>query len=348
MALPVTENFSNPPSNPLTDRIGWSQFGALLAAGKATSGTYQDETDFDDKAAYWDADTFTNDQYSQIELAAVTTATDRLGVILRAGSGNEALLIRFKANDGDFEAYRWDSSGTRIALPGNPYTPSATFNVGDIMRAEIVGTTLTLKIDYGSGFVTETTWDASSGPSSGSAGVYIAASGTSVTEGDNWEGGNVAAAGTEISAGVDALTLTDNNVIVNAETSFTTTLEPLTLTSYPATVNAETEIAATLEGLLLTEYAASIKADTAIAAAIEGLSLTSYNAAVSLGVNINPAVDALTLNDFNASINAETNIAAGVDSLSLTAFNASVALSGGGFQPAWAINRSAMLGQGLR
>lgn len=190
----VTEDFTG-NNDPLTARTGWSQAGATTDSGKATSGTFQDETDFDDKSAYSDADTFANDQYSQIELAAVTTANDRLGVILRAGSGNEALLIRFKANDGDFEAYRWDSGGSRIALSGNPYTPSATFSVGDTMRAEIVGSTLTLKIDFGAGFVTETTWDASSGPSTGSPGVYIAASGVSVTEGDNWGGGDIAAVG---------------------------------------------------------------------------------------------------------------------------------------------------------
>ena len=348
MALPATENFSNPADDPLTGRAGWSQPGATADSGKAAQGTYQDESgDSDDKTAYWDADTFANNQSSQIELAAFDSGVHRLGVILRAGSGNEALLIRYKSNDGDFEAYYWDSGGTRNALSGNPYTPSATFNAADIMMGEIDGSTLTLKIDFGSGFVTETTWDASSGPSSGSAGIYIVA-GNNTVEGDNWVGDDIAAAGTEISASVDTLTLTDNNVTINAETSFATTLESLALTSYPVTVNAETGIEATFDSLALTEYEASIKADTSIAAATDGLTLTDYNATVSLGVNINPTADALALTDFNALINAETNITVGVDSLSLTAFNASVAIGSGGFQAAWARNQSGIIGQGLR
>lgn len=196
----VTEDFGGAPSIPLTDRIGWSQAGATSAdgSGKAT-GTYQDETAGSaDKSAYSDVATFANDQYSQIELSA-TSVNSRLGVISRASLGNEALLIRFRAGDADFEAYRWSMTGVRMVLPGNPYTPSETFAVLDIMRSEIVGTTLTLKIDFGSGFVTETTWDASSGPSAGSPGVYIVEPLTSGTEGDNWKGGDISAGGGFIS-----------------------------------------------------------------------------------------------------------------------------------------------------
>lgn len=209
----ATEDFAGAPSDPLTTRTGWSQAGATSDSGKATSGTFQDEsTNSNDKSAYWDADTFANNQYSQIEMVVDSAGGSRLGVIVRAGSGNEALLIRYRIDNADFEAYYWDSGGTRNALSGNPHTPSASFLVNDIMRGEIDSSTLTLKIDYGSGFVTETTWDASSGPSAGSPGVYIVEPLTSGTEGDNWEGGDLAAAGFDAAGQVDLPSLITTGV----------------------------------------------------------------------------------------------------------------------------------------
>lgn len=195
MALPATEDFAT-ANDPLTTSANWSQPGATSDSGKAAAGVYDDAIDSSDKSAYWASDSFANDQYAQITMVSSNTgANERLGVILRGGSGNEAFLIRFRTTTAtrDFECYYWNSSGTRIQI-GTAYTPSEAFNNGDTMRLEIVGTTITLKLDFGSGFVTETTFDGSSGPSSGAAGVYIV-SGTGNTTGDDWEGGDLAAGG---------------------------------------------------------------------------------------------------------------------------------------------------------
>ncbi|MBL4651284.1 MAG: hypothetical protein JKY53_00255 [Flavobacteriales bacterium] len=196
MALPATEDFSS-ASDPLSDLTEWTELPVLADSGKAEAGTYQDEVNTNDKGAYWNADTFADGQYCQIDTAGVvTTSGTRLGLIVRAStSTNVATLMRYKGN-GDCEAYVWDSGGTRNALSGNPFTPSDTVVSGDPLRIEIddATDTLTLKIDYGAGFVTENTWDASSGNAAGQTGLYIVNPNGSVLEGDNWEGGDLGGA----------------------------------------------------------------------------------------------------------------------------------------------------------
>ena len=190
MALPATENFAS-ANDPLTDSADWSACGATADSGKASGGVLADESgNGNDKTAFWASDSFANDQYAQIKTVLLASATDRIGVVLRCSAGNEGLMIRIVTETGDFQAYRWNSSATRIQL-GSDYTPSETFNAGDGIRLEISGTTLTLLLDFGSGFVIETTFDASSGPSSGSPGIYIADAAINTT-GDDWEGGDLA------------------------------------------------------------------------------------------------------------------------------------------------------------
>lgn len=193
MALPATDDFTG-DNDPVTGRTGWSATGlnGVADTGESYTGKYEDRSgNSDDKAAYWDADTFANDQYSQIVVASHdTTAGKRLGPMVRTGAGNTGLLIRYKLDTANFEAYYWNG-GTRTQI-GTAHTPTGgTVGVGDIIRAEISGTTLTLKVDYGAGFVTETTFDASAGPSSGSAGIYIVGTNLQLA-GDDWEGGNLA------------------------------------------------------------------------------------------------------------------------------------------------------------
>jgi hypothetical protein len=192
----VTESFTG-DQDPLSSSANWDQAGATTDSGASLASednTYIDGSgNADDKSAYY-VGTFANNQYAQIEFVGASAGAFRLGVILRGGSGNPALLVRYMHDSAQFAAYYWDSGGTRNQI-GSNYTPSATFSVGDIMRAEISGTTLTLKIDYGAGFVTETTFNASSGPASGNPGVYIVASSDNDFRGDNWEGGDLAGGG---------------------------------------------------------------------------------------------------------------------------------------------------------
>lgn len=195
MALPVTEDFSS-ASDPLANLTGWTTLPVVSDSGKAEAGTYQDEVNTSDKGAYRDDETFADAQYVQMVVAGNVSGTTRLGLILRAStSTNVAALVRLLGGDGSVEAYVWDSGGSRNQLTGSPHTPSETVAPGDILRAEIDDDDLiTFKIDYGSGFVTEDTWDASSGNASGQTGLYCVSGVTNGLEGDDWEAGDLAGA----------------------------------------------------------------------------------------------------------------------------------------------------------
>lgn len=113
---------------------------------------------------------------------------------------------------------------------------------------------------------------------------------------------NAAAAGVEVSAGVDALTLTELDAGVNAAISFTAGLDALTLTEFAATVNAEISFTAGLDALTLAEL----------------------NATVNAAVSFTAGLDALTLAEFGATVNAEISFTAGLDALILTEYAANV------------------------
>tara|TARA_R110000803_G_scaffold210685_2_gene283173 strand:- start:852 stop:1481 length:630 start_codon:yes stop_codon:yes gene_type:complete len=204
MALPATENFTG-DDDPLTGRTGWTLLPVLADSGRSLSGQYADGDGTGDKGAYWDADTFADGQYSQMILAVESGGNDRLGLIVRAStSTNVATLVRFRG-DGDFEFFYWDSGGTRNEI-GVDYTPSATVAAGDILRIEIddATDTITLKVDYGAGFVTETTRSGASGNASGQAGLYIVAASDGML-GDDWEGGDLVPAVSALVSGSHSL-----------------------------------------------------------------------------------------------------------------------------------------------
>lgn len=133
-------------------------------------------------------------------------------------------------------------------------------------------------------------------------------------------------AGTNISAGVDALTLTTFNPTISADINIDATKDTLALTEYAATVNTETNISASLDALTLTEYGATINAETNISASLDALTLTSYPVSLGSDTNISATSDALTLTEYAASISAATEIITNVDALTLTAYNASVSI----------------------
>lgn len=137
----------------------------------------------------------------------VDGANARIGIMLRAGAGTPGFLGRYRTAtaDSDFEAFFFTGLDARTQLTsptadqgsvdGNNLDPSEPFLAGDIMRWEISGKTITLKIDFGSGFVTQGSWDATGlGPDSGSVGLYMAGEpGGSAVRGDDWEGDDLAA-----------------------------------------------------------------------------------------------------------------------------------------------------------
>jgi hypothetical protein len=133
------------------------------------------------------AGTFTDDQYSQVQL--VSGAVGKYGVMVR-GSTSAAQGYLFQTDT-------YDSIGASIAIALLEVTAGPTYTIidsdtialaaGDVMYIEAVGTTITAKVN-GSTVMTGT----NATTSSGKAGIW-GKFGTPNPSIDNWEGGDVGA-----------------------------------------------------------------------------------------------------------------------------------------------------------
>ena len=139
------------------------------------------------------------------------------------------------------------------------------------------------------------------------------------------------AGGVEVSAGVDALTLTEHNPTVNKAISFTAGVDALTLTEHNPTVNKAISFTAGVDALTLTEYNPTVNKAISFVAGVDVLTLTEYNPTVTVGANISVSagVDALTLTEYNPTVNKEIAFTAGIDALTLTEYNPTVTVGAG-------------------
>lgn len=127
------------------------------------------------------AGTFTDDQYAQITLAKLA-ATSYVGVCVRANtSGTGYLLVASPTVYILIKRVNYGYVELRAA--------ARTFNVNDILRLEVSGTTLTCK-QNGTAFWTATDSDITSG----NPGVADqSANASDFSAGDDWEGGDLVA-----------------------------------------------------------------------------------------------------------------------------------------------------------
>jgi hypothetical protein len=156
------------------------------------------------------------------------------------------------------------------------------------------------------------------------------------------------AGGTDVnvSAGVDALVLTENAATVSLDIDISATTDALSITTYPATISLGVDVSATTDALSITTYQATISLDVgvsattdslaittypvtitydvAVGAGIDALVLTEYVATVSLGVDVSATTDALAITTHPATITYDVNVGAGVDALVLTEYAATI------------------------
>jgi hypothetical protein len=128
------------------------------------------------------AGTFTDNQYAQITLKKVSVSQSYIGVAVRSSSGN---------------AYWLYVSGTAYVLGktisfgyNEIRVAGRTFNINDVLRLEVEGTTLRA-IQNGATFWTATDSALSTGK------VGVSGAGTNVTDfnaADDWEGGDLVTA----------------------------------------------------------------------------------------------------------------------------------------------------------
>lgn len=169
MALPATDNFNRaaPIGSNWTAGLGTitivsNQFRASAAG---------------DSFAFWNADTFGNNQYSKFTTIAASGGVTWVGAVVRA-SGTSCYLAFTDFASLEIGKY---VSGSYTSLASN----ATTFANGNTLELQVSGTALTA-LKNGASVLTAS----DSSLSSGSAGVYSYGNG----DGDDWEGGNLAGA----------------------------------------------------------------------------------------------------------------------------------------------------------
>jgi len=181
MALPATDNFNKADANPIGGN--WTTVPGEAALKIVSSQCVQSLSGANRNAAYWNADSFNNDQYSKIKIVSLGTL-NTVGPLVRVSPSAETF-------------YRVVTSTTTITISkcivgsftNIGTTISYTFATGDTLKLAVVGTTLEVFVnDVSVGTRTD------SDIASGSAGIYSRGDGVV----DDWEGGNVAAGGSAI------------------------------------------------------------------------------------------------------------------------------------------------------
>jgi len=214
----ATDNFTgtaNPIGGDWTTCVGSSAMRKNGAGGGANA---------DNCAAYYNAVSFANDQFSQIVVLGYGGgAFDSPGVVLRHnGSNFYYVWLNYNGTRVYISHYNggsWTNIGSYVTI--------SAFTIGHTFRAEIEGDTITVK-DNGA---TIRTQDVSSvGIASGSAGIYQY--GNSDYRIDDWEGGDLGAAAITgvCSATLGALTSSSAGVVPIVG-SLSKTLNALTCSS---------------------------------------------------------------------------------------------------------------------
>lgn len=185
MTLPATETFTQTNGTLVKNMTGWANNSASNGNGFTvnTNEAYPNTSEGNDNFScnYWDGDTFDANQYSEIEVTAIS-ATVYLGAAVRAYNPGthhyNAYYDNVSSADCFYEKY---VTGTFTAL-GNDLNG---LSVTDVRRLEAFGTSITWKTNGTTVFsITD------SSLTSGSPGIAGYNVGTT-SRLDNWEGGNL-------------------------------------------------------------------------------------------------------------------------------------------------------------
>jgi len=179
MALPATDAFTAANGTALaTYNASWT---VNAGAWDIQSNSVHPNSAAAHITAHWNADTFTNDQYAQMTVTGVGTyIAVAVRVAVSADTG-----YSFRAEAATIYIQR-KLAGVLATLRSVAYSTQ----VNDVLRLEVVGESLTAKVN---GVVKLSVSDTNIG--SGFAGI-MGFSNTAGILGDNWEGGNIIPVGT--------------------------------------------------------------------------------------------------------------------------------------------------------
>lgn len=183
MTLPATDAFTAANGTSLTTySANWTiNNGSFVINTNGLIGA----TSVDDSLAHWNADVFSNDQYSQLTIAAIVSGGYPGPAVRVPASGKTAYFIQSDSADGLY-MYKM-VAGVETQLGGT----GAVVVANDVLRLEVSGTTLTPKKN-GTLIATPGT-QTDSTLTSGSAGIDIYDNLTGARV-DDWSGGNLGSA----------------------------------------------------------------------------------------------------------------------------------------------------------
>lgn len=185
MALPATDNFTGVDGTQLTTySANWTlNNGDFDIQSNALACDANDEC-----GAHWNADVFSNDQYSEVDLTGFATSGLWVGVCVRAAASGATYYGYYGSGDDSYLFKMVSGTWTEIASGGAVAS-------GDTLRLEAQGTTLT---PTQNGSTTGTPGaQTDSAIASGSSGVAGYADADDLRM-DDWEGGNIGGGGISI------------------------------------------------------------------------------------------------------------------------------------------------------
>jgi hypothetical protein len=179
MALPVSDNFNRADSNPIGGN--WTTFPGLSPIQIVSNQAYGAD-DSSNSAAYWNADTFNNDQWAQCTVLTVTGAGVMMGPAVRCSTSQLTGYV-LNISNGSVNLFKCVNGTPSLVASYN-----ATISNGSVFKLIAHGTTIEVWMN-GNLIISATDSDISSG----SAGI-VANSQWSSLGCEDWSAGNYAAA----------------------------------------------------------------------------------------------------------------------------------------------------------
>jgi len=304
MALPATDSFTG--TNGTQIEVYSANWTLNAGAIDIQSNAIAPDNPTDESGAHWNADSFSNDQYAELTLAALASGY-QIGPAVRAHVSAATYYIYYTDGGATQIAKMvggvWTQLGSDLANPAN----------GSVLKLEVSGTTLTAyDDDVSQGSRTD------SSIASGYAGVAAYGDNTT-TRGDNFEGGNLGV--TPVSIAVDALALAGAAQAADVQpgaVSVAADVLSLAGAAQAASVQSSISIPADTLGLIGAAQAADVQPG-AVSIAVDALVLAGAAQAPDVQPGaISVAVDALTLAGAAQAMDVQGVVSIAVDALTLT------------------------------
>lgn len=187
MALPATDDFTTGSDQTLTDySANWTANVNNINVLAATDDIVADVVNNDVGIAHWNADSFDNDQYCELDITSVDSFIS-LGPMVRVHASAHTGYLFESSSEGSFFYKVVATSYTQLGSDTGAASPTERYQI------EANGTTIRSLVDD-----VEEDSQTDSSISSGSAGIHSYQFPSSTTKADNWEGGNLAAGGDSI------------------------------------------------------------------------------------------------------------------------------------------------------